>query len=426
MLAVCLASFSFILISSIFGMPISGTHTVIGALIGAGLAGIPPGDLNWKKFGMTVASWFISPVLATCLACVLFIVICLLTLPGGKIESAVKKLHLMCLLSSICLTFTAYMVIFLAVDNPQTELFQIALPVAFVVAWLFVRACLTYAANSQPVEPKLTFLQILGSTFAFWSFDTVLSRKPLYRSIEDGTELLPSLQNKIYVNAIVNFGYRALLVQAACLVCLAHGSNDVANSIAPLLVELGIKDLKTEFAYWLGGIGIAVGLLTLGYKVMETVGKKVIKLDFYKGFACQFATANCIIMGSRLGIPLSTTHCAVGALFGMVLCNKLGPIKKVYEELDEIDTYVPINKSQDNEEKQKLHSKLQLSSHGSEDDYPTGELLIEKTPERAKEQQDENSINFGTVKKILIFWGLTVPVAMGVSYGIAKLLLIGQ
>jgi len=76
------------------------------------------------------------------------------------------------------------------------------------------------------------------------------------------------------------------LVQAACLVCLAHGSNDVANSIVPLLVELDIQGKKTNFAYWIGGLGIAIGLMTLGFKVMETVGKKVIKLDFYKGFSC--------------------------------------------------------------------------------------------------------------------------------------------
>ena len=76
MLGVSLASFSFILVSSIFGMPISGTHTVIGALIGAGLAGLAASSLNWKKFGMTVASWFISPVLSSILAGLLFLLIC--------------------------------------------------------------------------------------------------------------------------------------------------------------------------------------------------------------------------------------------------------------------------------------------------------------------------------------------------------------
>jgi phosphate/sulfate permease len=141
--------------------------------------------------------------------------------------------------------------------------------------------------------------------------------------------------HRIYVIKVINQGYRFLLVQAACLVCLAHGSNDVANSITPLLVELKlVRPNNTKFAYWLGGIGISLGLLTLGYKVMETVGKNVIKLDFYKGFACQFATAQCIILGSRLGIPLSTTHCMVGSLFGIVLCNKTSMVKRTYELLN--------------------------------------------------------------------------------------------
>lgn len=70
--------------------------------------------------------------------------------------------------------------------------------------------------------------------------------------------------------------YRTLLIQEAGLVCLAHGSNDVANSIVPLLTELQITGKNPEWAYWLGGIGISLGLLTLGHKVMETVGKNVI------------------------------------------------------------------------------------------------------------------------------------------------------
>lgn len=82
MLGVSLASFSFILVSSIFGMPISGTHTVIGALIGAGLAGLAANSLNWTKFGWTVASWFISPILSSLLAGLLFLLICSQVLKG--------------------------------------------------------------------------------------------------------------------------------------------------------------------------------------------------------------------------------------------------------------------------------------------------------------------------------------------------------
>ena len=79
--------------------------------------------------------------------------------------------------------------------------------------------------------------------------------------------------------------YRYLMIFAAMMVCLAHGSNDVANSISPLLVVLEINNDNINIAFGIGSVGIALGLLILGYKVMETVGKKVVKLDFAKGFS---------------------------------------------------------------------------------------------------------------------------------------------
>lgn len=126
--------------------------------------------------------------------------------------------------------------------------------------------------------------------------------------------------------------YRYLMVASACLVCLAHGSNDVANAISPLIVVLRVEKMSISWAYQLGGLGIALGLLFLGFRVMETVGKKVIKLDFYKGFSSQIATATSVIFGSSLGLPLSTTHCMIGALVGIALTSKLSLIKKTYAD----------------------------------------------------------------------------------------------
>ena len=74
------------------------------------------------------------------------------------------------------------------------------------------------------------------------------------------------------------------MLVAAMMVCLGHGSNDVANSISPLLTTLAVEGDSTKYAYLLGSVGIALGLLCLGYRVMETVGKQVVKLDFAKGF----------------------------------------------------------------------------------------------------------------------------------------------
>ena len=117
--------------------------------------------------------------------------------------------------------------------------------------------------------------------------------------------------------------YRLMLLQAACLVCLAHGSNDVVNSIAPLLIELQVKDYSSGWAFYLGAFGIVIGLIAMGRCVMETVGEGVIKLDYQRAFSCQVATAACVVIGTSFGYPLSTTHCMVGSLFGILVCQKL-------------------------------------------------------------------------------------------------------
>lgn len=96
------------------------------------------------------------------------------------------------------------------------------------------------------------------------------------------------------------------------------------------MIVLRVKNMSTSWAYSLGGLGIALGLLFLGFRVMETVGKNVIRLDFYKGFSAQIATATSVIFGSNLGLPLSTTHCMIGALIGISIASKLTYVKNTY------------------------------------------------------------------------------------------------
>ena len=147
MLGTCLASFSFILFSSIFGMPISGTHTVIGALIGAGLAGLTASSLNWTKFGWTVASWFISPVLSSLLAGLLFLLICSTTL-GGHVKSPYWKMQSITLISGMALAFSSFMILSVALNNPALILWETVIPSAFVVGLFGCRLAMTCFASS--------------------------------------------------------------------------------------------------------------------------------------------------------------------------------------------------------------------------------------------------------------------------------------
>ena len=141
----------------------------------------------------------------------------------------------------------------------------------------------------------------------------------------------------------------------------------------------------------------------MGYRVIETVGKNVIKLDFAKGFCAQFATAFSIVLGTQLGIPLSTTHCMIGSLFGIVMGGKLSVVKKAYD-LDAPDGY------------RELPGTPGIGKQ-------EGQETAETQTGDAEPKHELSSFNRKTVGKILIWWGATVPVALGVSWGITAAML---
>jgi len=175
MLGTSLSSFSFILASSIFGMPISGTHTVIGALIGAGLAGLKASTLNWTKVGWTVASWFISPVLAAILACLLFIVVGSITL-GGCVKSYFWRLFNLTIVAGLSLAFADYMVLGLVVNDIQPNYYYSILG-AFLFGLFSCRLCMILKAIRMQNEQK-GFLFVLKFTLCFWSFSAIYELRP--------------------------------------------------------------------------------------------------------------------------------------------------------------------------------------------------------------------------------------------------------
>jgi len=125
-----------------------------------------------------------------------------------------------------------------------------------------------------------------------------------------------------------------LQILTACAVAFAHGSNDVANAIGPLAAVVGAVgqagvEAKSAVQPWMlavGGVGIIFGLATWGHRVMETVGKKITELTPSRGFAAELAAATTIVLASRLGIPVSTTHTLVGAVLGVGLARGIGAL----------------------------------------------------------------------------------------------------
>ena len=129
--------------------------------------------------------------------------------------------------------------------------------------------------------------------------------------------------------------FTPLMLFTACSMAFAHGSNDVANGIGPLAAVFSIVDSggevmqKSPLPLWIlliGGGGIVLGLVTLGYRVMLTVGKKITELTPSSGFCAELAAATTVVLASRTGIPVSTTHILVGSVFGVGLARGVGAL----------------------------------------------------------------------------------------------------
>jgi PiT family inorganic phosphate transporter len=123
--------------------------------------------------------------------------------------------------------------------------------------------------------------------------------------------------------------FTKLMIISACFLAFAHGANDVANSVGPLaaiiaITREGVVSLQAAVPVWvlaLGAVGIVIGLATWGYKVMETIGTKITQLTPSRGFAANIGAATTIVLASRLGFPISTTHTLVGAVLGVGLAR---------------------------------------------------------------------------------------------------------
>ena len=128
--------------------------------------------------------------------------------------------------------------------------------------------------------------------------------------------------------------FRYLQILTACYVAFAHGANDVANAAGPLATIIAIRRTQSvtatvEVPFWIlvaGAIGIVIGLSTFGARVIATIGHKITELTPSRGFAAEFAAATTVLVCSRLGLPISTTHTLVGAVIGVGLARGLSAL----------------------------------------------------------------------------------------------------
>ena len=295
MLAALLAAGIWLMVASFQGWPVSTTHTIVGAVVGIGVAAVGMDAVQWGKLGEIVASWFVSPVLGGILGLLLML--------------SIQKL-------------------ILNTEDPIAQARKWGPAYAFLVGWIVALVTLTKGLKHVGLHLSTMEGNILAVVVGILL--AIIGRIMMGRVKIDTKK-----DNKDFRFASVEKLFIPMMIFTGAAMAFAHGSNDVANGIGPMAAVInlinsgGVVAAKSPVAPWMlliGGIGIVVGLATYGYKVMQTIGTKITELTPTRGYAATLAGASVVVLASGLGLPVSTTHIAVGAVMGVGIARGIGAI----------------------------------------------------------------------------------------------------
>ena len=294
MLAALLAAAVWLMVASSRGWPVSTTHSIVGAVVGFAIAGIGLEAVKWDKIGQIVASWVVSPALGGTIAFLLMI--------------SIRRL-------------------ILNTDNPFLSAKRwgpvYVFLVGFIIALVTLFKGLKHLKLDLSIPMSFLAAAVIGLIIGFIGW-LLIKRVEIDESAD-----------RDYHFASVEKVFIPMMLFTACGMAFAHGSNDVANGVGPLAAVYGLVQSggevaqKSELPIWillLGGFGIVVGLATYGYRVMRTIGTKITELTPTRGFSATMAAAATVVLASRTGMPVSTTHIAVGAVMGVGLARGIGAI----------------------------------------------------------------------------------------------------
>ncbi len=279
MMAALLSAAIVVNIATWASAPVSTTHAIVGGVAGAGAIAAGSSAIHWKSLGAVVVSWVTSPLFGALVAIgfLAFIKIFILY-QEDKITAAKRWVPV--LLAVMAGAFTSYLIL-------------IGAGQMFVVT---------------PLQASFVGLLVGGASYG--------ALKPLIANAAEGLENRNQSLRKLF---------RLPLVFAAALMSFAHGANDISNAVGPLagiIHALGsgvfAKPMSTPF--WvmvLGALGLAVGIVLFGPKLIRVVGTEITKLNPMRAYCVVMATSITVIIASTFGLPVSSTHIAVGAVFGV-------------------------------------------------------------------------------------------------------------
>jgi PiT family inorganic phosphate transporter len=290
MFAALVASGIWVHLATVLGMPVSTTHSIVGAVVGFGMVSVGVGAISWGKVITIVLSWVVSPVAGAIIA-------------GGIYYLIRERI--------------------LRSDSPEKQAMRWS---PFLIGSVLVVIILSLIFKGlKNLHLNLGFGQTLAIALPCAALGGLVGRlwlKYLLRRDEQAEDQSTPLQAF----------FAHLQVMTACYVAFAHGANDVANAVGPLAAIFSVVKTKTvvmqvEVPVWMlaiGGIAVGGGLFAFGSKVIQTIGGKITEVTPVRGFCAEFGAATTILVCSRLGLPVSTTHVLVGAVVGVGFMRGMG------------------------------------------------------------------------------------------------------
>jgi PiT family inorganic phosphate transporter len=376
MMAALFAGALWLNIATALGAPVSTTHSIVGGVLGAGIAAGGFGIANWSQLGMIAASWIISPVIGGAISAgFLFWIKRSITYREDMIDAGRRMVPIM--VSIMVFAFSTYLIMkglkkIIKLDILQAGGIGLALA---VVCFFFVKGLLNKHSASLANE-----------------------------------------------KASINKLFTIPLIFAAALLSFAHGANDVANAVGPLaaIAEAVSSDgvaSKAPIPFWvmaIGALGIAVGLALFGPKLIKTVGSEITELDQMRAFCIAMAAAITVIIASQLGLPVSSTHIAVGGVFGIGFLREF--IKHGYTRT--IHAIEVCHQGEDRAELERFMEEFEAASVQekraklAELEKNKGRIKLSRLErKRLKKDFRQELVKRSALMKIAAAWIITVPVS---------------
>ncbi len=362
MIAALLAAGTWLLIATWASWPVSTTHSIVGAVVGFGVIALGMEGVEWGKVGLISMGWIVSPMISGAIAYLLFGLLLKLVFFKRDPVKAAKRVtpYLVVMVILVLVGVTTYKGLkpfwkAHDLDAFSTSFVGVLLAVCSVLGFISFVVSKKLIARIVPKQTSESGVNSVLAAETSRSLAKALMHLKRVRNSSEGevktrAERLLSEVEEVQQESrkleIANADsddlrqvekiFVILQVLTACLVAFAHGANDVANAIGPLSAAyqaikeqaILVKSTTPTWALLLGGTGIVLGLATWGWRVIQTVGKKITELTPSRGFCAEFAAAITILVASTLptGLPISTTHTLVGAVLGVGLARGINAL----------------------------------------------------------------------------------------------------